>query len=86
MRDFERIKAMGFDFVRLSVDPGPLLAADGRRRADALALLERDVRIVTGIGLKVVFDLHPVSQVSAWSAQVDRGRHLTASSRTAIRP
>ena len=33
VRDFERIKAMGFDFVRLSVDPGPLLAADGRRRS-----------------------------------------------------
>jgi endoglucanase len=27
---FERIRAMGFDFIRLSVDPGPLLASDGR--------------------------------------------------------
>jgi endoglucanase len=69
LRDFERIKAMGFDFVRLTVDPGPLLAADESQRGQALALLENDVRIVTDTGLKVVLDLHPVSQVKAWSAQ-----------------
>src|SRR6185437_13010851 len=27
--EFARIRAMGFDFVRLSVDPGPLLAYTG---------------------------------------------------------
>ena len=68
-RDFERIKAMGFDFVRLSVDPGPLLAADGDRLTEALARLERDVHGVMGSGLKVILDLHPVSQVPAWSAK-----------------
>lgn len=67
-RDFERIKAMGFDFVRLSVDPGPLLASDQDRRAEALALLKNDIGIVTATGLKVVLDLHPVSQVKSWSA------------------
>ncbi len=69
MQDFERIKAMGFDFVRLTVDPGPLLAADSKQRAEALTLLEHDIRIVTGTGLKVILDLHPVSQVKAWSAE-----------------
>jgi endoglucanase len=69
VRDFEKIKAMGFDFVRLSVDPGPLLAADGDRLTEALARLERDVRSVLGAGLKVILDLHPVSQVPAWSAK-----------------
>jgi endoglucanase len=69
LRDFERIKAMGFDFVRLSVDPGPLLAADGSQLDQALAVLENDVRIVSGTGLKVLLDLHPVSQVKAWSAE-----------------
>src|SRR4051812_29481098 len=27
--EFARMGGMGFDFVRLSVDPGPLLASDG---------------------------------------------------------
>jgi hypothetical protein len=67
LRDFEKIKAMGLDFVRLSVDPGPLLAADGDRRAEALARLERDISAVADTGLKVIFDLHPVGQLPAWS-------------------
>lgn len=69
LRDFERIKAMGFDFVRLTVDPGPLLAADESKRRQALVLLENDVRTVIATGLRVVLDLHPVSQVKAWSAE-----------------
>jgi endoglucanase len=62
-RDFARIKELGFDFVRLSVDPGPLLAtADARREEAAVALLEQVVRVALHSGLKVVLDLHPVSQ------------------------
>ncbi len=68
-RDFARIKALGFDFVRLSVDPGPLLAFEGAKREEALARLDQAVRLVTGNGLKVVLDLHPISQVPAWSAK-----------------
>ena len=67
VRDFARIKALGFDFVRLSVDPGPLLASEGRRREEALARLETAVDLVTKSGLKAIVDLHPVSQVQAWS-------------------
>jgi aryl-phospho-beta-D-glucosidase BglC (GH1 family) len=66
-RDFQRIKAMGFDFVRLSVDPGPLLASDGAARQRAIARLDQAVRAVLASGLKVVLDLHPVGQVPAWS-------------------
>lgn len=64
---FQRIRAMGFDFVRLSVDPGPLLASEGERREQALAVLERAVERVTSAGLKVVFDLHAARQVPAYS-------------------
>jgi endoglucanase len=66
--DFSRIKALGFDFVRLSVDPGPLLASEGARRDVVVGRLEDAVRAVTSSGLKAVLDLHPVSQVKAWSA------------------
>ncbi|MGH6737161.1 MAG: glycoside hydrolase family 5 protein [Methyloceanibacter sp.] len=71
--DFERIKAMGFDFVRLSVDPGPLLSSDGKRRDEAVTRLEESVRAVSKVGLKVVLDLHPVGQVKAWSAESIEG-------------
>src|SRR5690606_20106243 len=70
---FERIRAMGFDFVRLSVDPGPLLASRGERRAQALAVLEKDVRRITDAGLKVVLNLHSVSQVPAYGLDLING-------------
>jgi len=68
-RDFARIKALGFDFVRLSVDPGPLLASEGVRREAAISRLEQAVREVRKSGLKVILDLHPVGQVKAWSPE-----------------
>ena len=70
---FQRIRAMGFDFVRLSVDPGPLLASEGERREQALAVLERAVERVTSAGLKVVFDLHAARQVPAYSIDMIGG-------------
>lgn len=64
--EFVRMKSFGFDFVRLSVDPGPLLAGSGATRQVALDVLERAVRQITGAGLKVVFNLHPNPQVQAY--------------------
>ncbi|MDP9835400.1 hypothetical protein J2T09_000141 [Neorhizobium huautlense] len=66
---FEAIRALGFDFVRLSVDPGPLVA-DPAQRKQTLALLSKNVRRLTDAGLKVVFDLHGVSQVPAYSMKM----------------
>lgn len=65
--EFARIEAMGFDFVRLTVDPGPLVASRGAKRQEALAILSSAVKRVTSNGLRVVFDLHGVSQVPAYS-------------------
>jgi endoglucanase len=70
---FERIRAMGFDFVRLSVDPGPLLASEGGERQQALDILEAAVRTVTTAGLKVVFNLHGVSQVPQYGMDMIYG-------------
>ncbi|MDB5535777.1 MAG: glycoside hydrolase family 5, partial [Devosia sp.] len=66
---FERMKGLGFDFVRLSVDPGPLLANDGAQRQAALDVLDKAVRHVVAAGLKVVFNLHFSSQVDAYSQE-----------------
>ncbi len=64
------IRALGFDFVRLSVDPGPLLATEGERRQEALAVLADAVVKLNAAGLKVVFDLHSVSQVPQFGTDV----------------
>lgn len=70
---FTRIRALGFDFVRLTVDPGPLLAGGGKERKEALAVLSRAVRQITNAGLAVVFNLHGVSQVPAYGMNVVDG-------------
>lgn len=70
---FTLIYSLGFDFVRLTVDPGPLLASSGERRQQALVLLAGDVKSVTASGLKVVFNIHPVSQVPAYSNALVNG-------------
>lgn len=67
---FTRIRSMGFDFVRLSVDPGPLLATDGKQRAQALDILKTDVNLILAAGLHVVFDLHSVSQLPQYGPDV----------------
>lgn len=67
---FLHIRSLGFDFVRLTVDPGPLVASEGAQRQEALAVLATDIDRVTSAGLKVVFDLHAVSQVPAYSMQM----------------
>ncbi|WP_258159316.1 glycoside hydrolase family 5 protein [Rhizobium sp. TH2] len=70
---FARIRSMGFDFIRLSVDPGPLLASKGKRRKQALKVLERAIKHVTAADLKVVLDLHSVSQVPAYGIDLVNG-------------
>ena len=67
---FVRIKSMGFDFIRLTVDPGPLLATTGGQRQQALGVLKLAVERVTQSGLKVVFNLHSVEQIPAYGAAV----------------
>jgi hypothetical protein len=70
---FELMRSLGFDFVRLTVDPGPLLASSGERRQEALALLADNAAAVTASGLKVVFNIHPVTQLMAYSNDLVNG-------------
>ncbi len=67
---FAAIHALGFDFVRLTVDPGPLLATEGERREEALAVLSEAVQQVTAADLRVVFNLHSITQVPQDSKEV----------------
>lgn len=56
----------GFDFIRLTVDPGPYLAFEGERRDELDRVLLRNVARLRAKGFGVVVDFHPNSQVRAY--------------------
>ncbi|MEQ1952754.1 glycoside hydrolase family 5 protein [Mesorhizobium yinganensis] len=59
--DLEALKADGFDFVRMPVDPVPFLSERSASLTDDLLLSVRDsARLVNAAGLKVVVDMHIV--------------------------
>ena len=59
--DFALIKSLGFDHVRLSIDPEPMIArkASGTLNAEAIARLDNSVSQILAAGLNVVLDIHP---------------------------
>lgn len=59
--DFKLVHDLGFDHVRLSIDPVPLIAdkATGALRPEAMARLDETVKQITANGLVVVLDIHP---------------------------
>jgi endoglucanase len=65
--ELRAIRSAGFDFVRLTVDPGPFLQFKGAQR-DGLddVLLDR-VRMILAQGLSVIVDFHPNEQNSAYA-------------------
>jgi hypothetical protein len=57
--DLEALKAAGFDFLRMPVDPAPFLSAKtAALRDDLYASVLDSARMVNRAGLKVVVDLH----------------------------
>lgn len=66
--DLERLRELGFDFVRIPVDPGPLLAFAGRRREALLGDVTAAARLALDAGLAVVVDLHPNEATHYWTA------------------
>src|SRR5271169_1052073 len=62
-QDIALIQAMGFDHVRLSVDPQPMMVSQRPDEipAEYLGYLDAAVKMVLDRGLAVVIDLHPSS-------------------------
>ena len=60
-KDFKLVHDLGFDHVRLSIDPQPLIADPtvGTLRPEAMARLDETVKQITATGLVVVLDIHP---------------------------
>ncbi|MGD0798965.1 MAG: glycoside hydrolase family 5 protein [Acidobacteriaceae bacterium] len=70
--DMQAIKAMGFDHVRLSINPEPLIREPktGELRTAALAQLDKTVDQLTGAGLNVILDIHAEE---TWKAALLQG-------------
>lgn len=62
-RDIDTIRRLGFDHIRLSVEPSPMFdeKSPGSLPAAYLAHLDRAVRMITSRGLAVIVDIHPTS-------------------------
>jgi aryl-phospho-beta-D-glucosidase BglC (GH1 family) len=65
--DIALIKSMGFDHVRLSVNPQPMMQnhRPDEIPADYLGYLDAAVRMILDRGLAVIIDLHPESDFKA---------------------
>ena len=59
--DLALIKSMGFDHVRLTLEPTPLITADdpGRLKADYLKYLDNALDLILAQGLTLIVDIHP---------------------------
>ena len=73
--DFKLVKNLGFDHVRLSIDPEPLIAEkqSGALRPDALARLDHTVQEITSEGLVVVLDIHAEQSFKETMTKGDEG-------------
>jgi endoglucanase len=64
-----KVKAAGFDFVRLTVDPGPLLAFRGVERDGLDRRIVDVVGQIRSTGLDVLVDFHPIRMIGRYTAE-----------------
>jgi len=71
--DVASIKSMGFDHVRLSINPAPMMHHNEADRipGDYLGYLDGAVKMVLDHGLAVILDMHPDSDFKAKLVQRD---------------
>jgi endoglucanase len=71
--DFARIKSMGFDHVRLSINPQPMMDAERRQNgtAEYFGYLDAAVKMILDAGLAVQLDMHPDSDFKQRLAKED---------------
>ena len=63
------LRQAGFDFIRLNIDPGPLLAADPTGLDRLISEIDFALTSTLAAGLKVVLDIHPSDGHPAWGAE-----------------
>jgi endoglucanase len=72
--DFALIKSIGFDHVRLTVEPTPLFNVEdpGRVKSDYLTYLDNGLDLILAQGLAVIVDIHPSDEFKARLNSNDR--------------
>jgi hypothetical protein len=72
--DIALIRKMGFDHVRLTLEPAPLFNGDdpGRLKADYLKYLDNALGMILAQGLAVIVDIHPSDEFKARLNRNDR--------------
>jgi Cellulase (glycosyl hydrolase family 5) len=66
--DLAALRRAGIDFVRLPLDPGPLLAFSGERRAALIGDVVKALELVLAQDLSVIVNLHPNTATHHWNA------------------
>ena len=71
--DIALIRSMGFDHVRLSVNPQPMMRHNlaDQLPPDYLGYLDSAVKMIVDHGLRVIIDMHPESDFKARLAEQD---------------
>jgi endoglucanase len=59
----------GFDFVRITIDPGPLLAAEPAFLETRVSAIIQAVEHTLAAGLKVIVDIHPSESHPLWNSR-----------------
>jgi hypothetical protein len=66
--DLAALHRAGIDFVRLPVDPGPLLAFSGERRTTLIGDVVKAAELALAQNLSIVVNLHPNLATHHWNA------------------
>ena len=66
--DLSALRHAGIDFVRLPVDPGPLLAFSGDQRRRLFGEVLRAIELALSEGLSVIVNLHPNDATHHWNS------------------
>ena len=64
--DLQRLRAAGFDFVRIPVDPGPFLSFAGEQRTRLLTSLFDAVEAAISVDLSVIVNIQPNESTHYW--------------------
>ncbi|TMJ02049.1 MAG: glycoside hydrolase family 5 protein [Alphaproteobacteria bacterium] len=67
--DLAALRRADIDFVRLPVDPGPLLAFSGERRRRLFADVAAAVELALAQDLSVIVNLHPNNATHYWNSE-----------------
>jgi hypothetical protein len=69
MKDLTALRKSGLDFIRLPVDPGPLLALLGQERSQLMVQIESAIHSILAADLSVILDLHPNEATHFWNGR-----------------